>query len=182
MKHRILYGIALLALALPCAAQVSVVGCIFDSTTPQITDDPNRCAVDNRLDVVSIKGVWTQSTTIGSATGGAGAGKVQQQPFVIVKHLDRASPRLFLDVTTGRVVRSVLVGVFDTDSRGRPVRVFSFLLEDVFVSSLEFDAADSRSRGAMPMDQVSFVYARLTVREDSTGVSQGFDFTRNAIQ
>src|SRR5262245_60261312 len=122
MKHlvaRTLIGLAAaLAVALPCAAQVSVVGCIFDNTSPQITDDPNRCPADRRLDIVSIKTSWTQSATVGSAGGGAGAGKVQVGPFLISKNLDRTSPALFLDVVTGRHVRGVLVAVFDS-SNGR---------------------------------------------------------------
>src|SRR4029077_15559873 len=101
-------AVVLFALALPCFAQVSVVGCIYDTTTPQIGDDPNRCPADRKLDVVSIKTSWTQSATAG-ATGGAGAGKVQTQPFVIVKNLDRTSPKLFLDVTTGHHLRGVLI-------------------------------------------------------------------------
>ena len=53
---------ASLALALPCAAQVSVVGCIYDSTVPHVTDDPNRCPAERKLDIVSIKTSWTQSS------------------------------------------------------------------------------------------------------------------------
>ena len=175
-------AVVLFALALPCTAQVSVVGCIFDSTTPQISDDPNRCPADRKLDVVSIKTSWTQSTAIGSASGGAGAGKVQSTPFVIVKNLDRTSPTLFLDVTTGRHLRGVLIVVFDTNNRGSLQRVFSFLLDDVLVSSLEFDAADSRVRGALPMDQVGFSYARLLIRDERSGLSTNFDFAQNAVQ
>ena len=174
-------AVVLFALALPCTAQVSVVGCIFDSTTPQISDDPNRCPADRKLDVVSIKTSWTQSASV-SATGGAGAGKVQTQPFVIVKNLDRTSPKLFLDVTTGHRLRGVLIAVFDTNNRGNLQRVFSFLLDDVLVSSLEFDAADSRVRGALPMDQVGFSYARLLIRDERSGLSTNFDFAQNLVQ
>jgi len=176
-----LLAVVLFALALPCTAQVSVVGCIFDSTTPQIGDDPNRCPADRKLDVVSIKTSWTQPTATGGASG-AGVGKVQTTPFVIVKNLDRTSPKLFLDVTTGRHLRGVLIAVFDTNNRGNLQRVFSFLLDDVLVSSLEFDAADSRVRGALPMDQVGFSYARLTIRDEVSGLSSNFDFAQNLAQ
>jgi type VI secretion system Hcp family effector len=179
--HRTLAA-ALFAIAFPAAAQVSVVGCIYDSTTAQITDDPNRCPADRKLDIVSIKTSWTSPVTIGSATGGAGAGKVQSQPFIITKNLDRTSPGLFVDVTTGRHLRNVLIGVFDTNNRGNLRRVFTFLLDTVFVSSLEFDAADSRQRGALPLDVVSFAYAKLTIKDETSGLSTAFDFTRNAVE
>jgi type VI secretion system Hcp family effector len=173
---------ASLAFALPCMAQVSVVGCIFDSTNPQITDDPNRCPADRKLDIVSIKGAWTQTETIGSAGGGAGAGKVQTKPFVIVKNLDRASPALFMDVVTGRHIRGVLIAVFESSNRGSLQRTFSFLLEDAIVSSLEFDAADSRARGASPMDLVEFSYARITVKDEVSRLTSVFDFVANRAQ
>jgi len=185
MKHlasRTLAGIAAsLALALPCAAEVSVVGCLFDSTAPQINDDPNRCPADRKLDIVSVKSSWTQTATVGGG-GGGGAGKVQVGPFVISKNLDRTSPGLFRDVVTGRHLRGVLVAVFESNSRGNLQRVFSFLLEDALVSSLEFDAADSRVRGASPVELVGFSYERLTVRDDVTRLSTTFDFAQNRVQ
>jgi len=172
---------ASLALALPCAAQVSVVGCISDATSAQhITDDPNRCPAERRLDIVSIKSSWTQSAGVGVG-GGGGEGKVTVGPFVISKNLDRTSPGLFLDVVTGRHL-NVLIGVFDTGPRGNLRRVFSFLLEEAVVSSLEFDAADSRARGAMPLDLVGFAYAKLVVRDDLFNVTEAFDFAGNRVQ
>ena len=172
---------ASLAFALPCMAEVSVVGCIFDATNPQITDNPNNCPADRKLDIVSIKGAWTQTDTV-STGGGAGAGKVQTKPFVIVKNLDRASPALFMDVVTGRHIRGVLVAVFESNNRGALQRTFSFLLEDAIVSSLEFDAADSRTRGASPMDVVEFSYARITVKDEVSRITSVFDFTTNRAQ
>lgn len=173
---------ASLAFALPCMAEVSVVGCIFDSTNPQITDNPNNCPADHKLDIVSIKGAWTQPVTVGSAGGGAGAGKVQLKPFVIVKNLDRASPSLFTDVVTGRHLNGVLIAVFESNNRGALQRTFSFLLEEVIVSSLEFDAADSRARGASPMDVVEFSYARITVKDEVSRLTSVFDFVANQAQ
>ncbi len=174
-----LAGIAAsLALALPCAAQVSVVGCLFDSATPRITDDPNQCPADRKLDIVSIKTSWAQLI----ASGGGGAGKVQAAPFLISKNLDRTSPALFRDVVTGKHLRGALIAVFDSSARGNSRRVFSFLLQDVQVTSLEFDAADSRARGAMPLDLVGLSYDKLTVRDEVANVSETFDFVLNRVE
>jgi type VI protein secretion system component Hcp len=107
---------------------------------------------------------------------------VQVGPFVVSKNLDRTSPGLFLDVVTGRHLRGVLIAVFESTPRGGFRRVFSFLLEEVLVSSLEFDAADSRVRGATPLDLVGFSYARLTVRDDVFNVTTAFDFAGNRVQ
>jgi type VI secretion system Hcp family effector len=179
---RTLAGLAaFFALSLPCVAEVSVVGCIFDSTPPQINDDPNRCPADRKLDIISVRGSWAQTATIG-AGGGAGEGKVQFKPFAITKNLDKASPSLFLDVVTGRHLRGVLIAVFESNSRGNLQRVFTFLLEDAIVSSLEFDAADSRVRGASPVDLVEFSYAKITIRDDVSRLSTTFDVVGNRLQ
>src|SRR5215831_10922107 len=172
---------ASLAIALPCMAEVSVVGCIFDSTNPQITDNPNNCPADRKLDIVSIKSAWTQTDTLGTG-GGGGAGKVQTKPFVIVKNLDRASPSLFTDVVTGRHLRGVLIAVFESNNRGALQRTFSFLLEDAIVSSLEFDAADSRARSATPLDVAAFSYSRITIRDEVSRTSAAFDITGNKLE
>lgn len=179
--YRMIAGIAAsFALALPAAAQVSVVGCLYDSTPPQINDDPNKCPADRKLDVVSLKGSWIQTLSpIGG--GGGGAGKVQVGPFTIVKNLDRTSPGLFRDVVTGRHLRGALFVVFDANGNGgnKLQRVFTVLLDDVLISSYEVNAADSRSRNASPMDIVGFAYEKLTVRDDVSGVTQSFDFVQN---
>ncbi len=87
-----------------------------------------------------------------------------------------------MDVVTGRHIRGVLVAVFETNSRGNLQRVFSFLLEDALVSSLEFDAADSRVRGASPVDLVEFSYAKLTVKDEVSRLTTTFDFARDLVQ
>ena len=77
--YRTLAGIvASLTLALPCAAEVAVVGCLFDSTNPQITDDPNQCPPERKLDIVSIKTSWTQPL---ATTGGGGGGAESSDDF-----------------------------------------------------------------------------------------------------
>src|SRR5258706_286336 len=128
--YRMLAGVvASLARAFPCAAELAVVGCLFDPTNPQITDDPNQCPPERKLDIVSIKTSWTQTLAVGGG-GGGGAGKVQVGPFVVSKNLDRTSPGLFLDVVTGRHLRGVLIAVFESNSRGNLRRGFRFPLPD----------------------------------------------------
>src|SRR5258708_12357103 len=55
---------ASLALAFPCAAEVAVVGCLFDSTNPQITDDPNQCPAERKLDIVSLNTSCTHTSPL----------------------------------------------------------------------------------------------------------------------
>ena len=131
---------------------------------------------------MSIKTSWAQLVASGGGGGGGGTGKVQAGPFLISKNLDRTSPALFRDVVTGKHLRGALIAVFDSSARGNSRRVFSFLLQDVQVTSLEFDAADSRARGAMPLDLVGLSYDKLTVRDEVANVSATFDFVLDRVE
>jgi len=55
--------------------------------------------------------VGAHPTTIGSATGGAGAGKVKFNEFTIHKTTDRASPTLYKNVSTGKHFNNVSLHV-----------------------------------------------------------------------
>src|SRR4249920_3049801 len=44
----------------------------------------------------------TNATTIGSATGGAGAGKVKQEKLIVTKRYDKSSPPLFAALAAGQ--------------------------------------------------------------------------------
>jgi|SRR5215831_11982623 len=175
-------GIALsLAFALPCAAEVQVVGCVYDASAPKIGDDPNQCPSDRKLDILSVKSSFTQA--VSSATGGGGgAGKVSFQDLHITKHLDKASISLFKDVVTGKHLPGVLVVVFEANGRGALQRVFSILIEEVLVSSLEYDAADSNARSALPVDQVAFNFAKITIQDNTTNTTTSFDVTQNRLE
>jgi type VI secretion system Hcp family effector len=179
--YRSLASIALsLVFVLPCYAEVSVVGCVYDSSAPKIGDDPNQCPSDRRLDILSVKSSFTQ--TASSAGSGGGAGKVSFQDLHITKHLDKASVALFKDVATGKHLPGVLVVVFEANGRGAFQRVFSILIEDVLVSSLEYDAADSSARSALPVDQVAFNFAKITIQDNTTNTTTSFDVTQNRLE
>src|SRR6266850_262113 len=75
-------------------------------------------------------------TTIGSATGGAGAGKVRFSEFHITKSTDKASPTLFLKCATGSHIKSAVLSVRKAGGEGRQNDDFLKLtLSDVLVSS-----------------------------------------------
>ena len=62
------------------------------------------------------------ATTIGSATGGAGAGKVKFNEFTIRRTTDQSSPVLFKNCCVGAHYESVIIAMFSekrTLKRGR---------------------------------------------------------------
>jgi len=52
---------------------------------------------------------------IGSATGGAGAGKVTFNPFQITRKVDSASPKLYETVSTGKHIPTATINVRKSD-------------------------------------------------------------------
>lgn len=53
------------------------------------------------FDIEDYSAAQQQSETVGSGTGGAGAGKVSFQPISVSKHVDASSPKLFTLLASG---------------------------------------------------------------------------------
>jgi type VI secretion system secreted protein Hcp len=75
------------------------------------------------------------TVTIGSQTGGAGAGKVKFQSFEVVKQLDSLSPSLFLDLASGAHYKTVLI-VVRRRSGEMSVPSFAYVMKLVFLSEI----------------------------------------------
>jgi type VI protein secretion system component Hcp len=73
---------------------------------------------------------------IGSATTGAGAGKVTFQPFTVTKTVDKYSSDLFLDLAAGTRVTSAEIIVRKADASGTATPVAQYLMKDVLITSL----------------------------------------------
>lgn len=117
----------------------------------------------------------------GAVGGGGGAGKATPTDLVIVKRVDKASPKLFLSCATGQHIQEL----FLTARRGSTKQVYlEYKLEDVLVSSFQ----DAGNQGEAPLEQVSFNYAKIemtyrqTLPDGSLGppVKAGFDFGQRA--
>src|SRR5438034_3101761 len=69
-------------------------------------------------------------TTIGSATGGAGAGKIKFNEFTIKKTTDKASPAFFKNCATGAHYKTVIIAIrkagSEPNTSGKPFLYFHF--------------------------------------------------------
>jgi type VI secretion system secreted protein Hcp len=100
----------------------------------------------------------TNSGALGGG-GGGGAGKVQIQDFHFVKRLDKASPKLFLAVSTGQHLKSAVVTGRHAGRQGQDFLVYR--LSDVQVSSYQIGAL-SHAAGE-PSDQISLNFGRVEI-------------------
>jgi type VI protein secretion system component Hcp len=104
-------------------------------------------------------------TTIGSATGGAGAGKIKFNEFQIKKTTDRASPIFFNYVCAGAHGSKVKVGMRkaggDPSSAGKPY--LSYKVATVFTTRIDWSGPGDEG----PEESVTFVYGKFGVKYNS---------------
>jgi type VI secretion system secreted protein Hcp len=93
-------------------------------------------------------------TTIGSATGGAGAGKAKFNEFTIQKTVDTASPKLFRNMAAGAHYKRAILSV---RKAGAKEPYYEIRFDTVFTTKID----NSGSNPDVPMETVSFVYGAM---------------------
>jgi type VI secretion system secreted protein Hcp len=105
------------------------------------------------FEVASFSLAATNSTTIGSATSGAGAGKTKFEKFQFTKPLDKYSAQLFLDLTSGTHIPSIEIVVRKPGADGMEMPVVQYMLKLVALTNIEVSGA---SRDATETVQAEF--------------------------
>ena|SRR5947209_3752224 len=100
-------------------------------------------------------------TTIGSATGGAGAGKAKFNEFTIKKTVDSASPAFFKNCVTGAHYKTVTLTMRkaggDSESSGQVFLKYSY--STVFTTKIDWSGPGDEG----PEEQITFVYGALGI-------------------
>ena len=100
--------------------------------------------------------------TIGSATGGAGGGKIQFNEFTIKKPTDTASPNFFKNCAAGAHYQVVTLAIrksgADPDSAGKPYLVFNF--GTAFTTKIDWSGPGDEG----PEESITFAYGTFQVQ------------------
>jgi type VI secretion system secreted protein Hcp len=100
-------------------------------------------------------------TTIGSATGGAGAGKIKFNEFTIKKSSDKASPAFFKNCCAGAHYSTVTIEMRkaggDPGTSGKGFMRFKF--DTVFTTKIDWSGPGDEA----PEETITFVYGKLGV-------------------
>ncbi len=111
----------------------------------------------------------SNKSTIGSATGGAGAGKAEFGEFNITKNTDTASPNFFRNCVAGAHYKQVFLAMrksgSDSARAGGPFLLYKF--GTVFTTKVSWESGEDA-----PTEKITFVYGTLEVEyspQDSTG-------------
>jgi type VI secretion system secreted protein Hcp len=95
----------------------------------------------------------------GSASGGAGAGKVQFDPLVVQKAVDSSSPSLFSAASSGRHFQAVQLYLQQASSpTGKPFLAYEF--QTVFITKIEWSG---NSGGEDAAETVTFAYGTVVI-------------------
>ena len=99
-------------------------------------------------------------TTIGSMSGGAGAGKVKFDELVVKKSVDQLSPSLFVVAASGGHFPSAQLVVRKAGGTREPAKPYlAYEFQMVFVTAVEWSGDGDDG----PVEQVTFVYGGLAV-------------------
>ena len=109
----------------------------------------------NEIDVDAFS--WGETNVVSHAGGGGGgAGKVAMQDFHITKHLDKASPVLFLACASGKHFPKAILSARKAGQGQQDYLVIT--LSDVVVSGYQVGGAESGEAG---VDQTSLAFSRI---------------------
>ncbi len=123
--------------------------------------------------------------TIGSATSGAGAGKVSISSFNIMKKTDKASPTLFLNCCTGAHFNEAHVVLRKAGGTAQEYIMYDF--GQVYVESIQWSG--SSGGDDTPTESVSFAYGKVSIKYypqtatgalDTTPITGDWDMVTNA--
>lgn len=147
------------------------------STTPkgESTDDFFKDV--NAFELKDFDFSIENKSTIGSATGGAGGGKIEFKEFTIKKPTDRASPLFFRNCAAGMHYEVVSIAIRKsggtagqaTTSSGKPYLVFHF--GTVFTTKIGWSGPGDEG----PVESIVFTFGELKIMywEQTTTGEQG---------
>ncbi|MCL5745217.1 MAG: type VI secretion system tube protein Hcp [Acidobacteria bacterium] len=136
------------------------------------------------IDVLSWSWGESQSGTM-SAGGGGGAGKVNMQDFHFVMKVNKATPKLILACASGEHIKKA---VLTCRKAGKEQQEFlKYTFSDVLISS--YQTGGSSSGDEIPMEQVSFNYAKMETEYKAQkldgsldgGIKAGWDLKANKL-
>src|SRR5262245_25917060 len=122
----------------------------IESITGESVDERHK----GEIEIDSFSWGAENPTTIGSATGGAGAGKVKLNQFIIKKRCDLSTPPLFGSLCSGIHFKDVTLTVRKAGTKQQDFLVLK--MSTVFLTKFEVNADENDS--GVVHEQVTFVF------------------------
>jgi type VI secretion system secreted protein Hcp len=150
----------------------------IDGVDGESKDDKHK----GEIDIESWSWGATQTGSM-AAGGGGGAGKVVMNDFTFEKPIDKATPKLFEALATGKHMKEAKLTV--RKAGGDQHEYLTITLTDVMVTS--YSTGGSSSSDVVPMESISLNFAQIKmsyVEQDASGragaaVEFGWDLKKN---
>jgi type VI secretion system secreted protein Hcp len=124
----------------------------IDGVEGEALDDKHK----NWIELLSFSHGMTQPvSSTRSSAGGAATGRVDHGDFTITKYVDKASPKLYDAISTGKPFKKVKIEC--CRAGGSQVKYFEITLEEVLISSISM----SSGGGDVPTESVSLNYSKI---------------------
>jgi type VI secretion system secreted protein Hcp len=124
----------------------------LDGIKGEATDKQHK----GEIEISSFSWGVSNASSIGSATGGAGAGKTSIQSFTIMKVLDKTSPLLLQAAASGKHIKSAEL-VFARKAGGTQRDYLYIKMEDVLISSVQTQGS---GKNGLPQESVTFNFQK----------------------
>src|SRR5205823_721591 len=127
----------------------------IDGILGESTDDKHK----DWIEVLSYShGIIQPVSSMASSAGGAPSERCQHQDFVIVKSLDKASPKLYEVCSTGVVIKDVTLELCRVG--GDKLKYMEVKMEEVVISHVS-SGGNGKSSEALFLESVSFNYGKI---------------------
>ncbi len=122
------------------------------------------------------------SSTIGSSSTGAGAGKVNLATFEVVKRVDNTSPALFADLVKGGRVKEAIITVDRREAGGKLAKVAEYKLDTVFIKGINDSGSGNSTQETITGEYASIGFGVSTQKPNGTTgntISSGWNRVQN---
>lgn len=123
----------------------------IDGIDGESMDDKHK----NEIEVLDFSAAVLNASSTATG-GGSGAGVSQHEDFVITKHVDKASPKLFAACSSGEHIKKAVMSVRKAGKEQKDYLIVT--LSDVLISGIQHTGALA---SASPTEEISFNYGKI---------------------
>src|SRR5581483_5694158 len=150
-----------------------------------IDGESTASGFEKAIEVLSVQWGATNPGALGSASGGAGAGKASFEDLHIQTNFQASSPRLFQSLVAGKEIGNATLS-FVKAAAGALSTYLMYKMSEVFVTSYETAAAEG-SNNDTPTDDIGLAFGQIEIvysPQNSDGslasaVEASWDIVRN---
>ena len=136
--------------------------CYITFKSPDIQGESTRKGFEKQIELDDFHFDVENPATIGSATGGAGAGKVKFNTFTITKRTDASTPRLYQQCCAGGHFAQVILTMLKASGdKSSALTFLTFDFRTVFITRVDWSGGEEN--GDTPVETITFVYGSLGV-------------------